>query len=244
MPVQATVTWVCPSLCGCKLDITAQWTEVTSAESYRHPIPGTVTGVAIRTVCATHDSFRTDPLATDPYDGRPGYIQVTTQANLRRVRRYLSDVEAADPEGVLFEIVDGVKVPYREILPPGVRDPMTVTEAERVYIHLSRYAGQRWRPDTCGCVMYQVVDQFTGKVVAVPHAQYTRKCKHHRNDDDTHTQAVAENRAKNEDVAAMLALHPTLTADEVVWSFDASRRLLVSAPSVAVAFPPRVITIA
>lgn len=68
--------------------------------------------------------------------------------------------------------------------------PTNPTEGERLYIHLYRYTGQRLKPDTCDCRLYQHADRATN-VLDLPkrHAKHSRKCQHHLTDDDTGTQA-------------------------------------------------------
>ena len=244
-------TWICPALCGCELDIDAEWSSDAVMVGgrpvmHQHPRTGTIQAVTIAAVCAEHEHFCTDALPADPYDGSPGYLQLTTQTNLRRLRRYLSDEEAAHEKGVQFEAEeylddDGVTLlkaahPYVEVLDPDApapRDPATLTKAERLYVCLWCCQGQVWRPDTCGCVIYQTYDRRdpNAKTQCCKHHHHTQKCRHHRNDTDDHAQAVAENRAKNEDVGVLLAKYPDLTHDDIVWSFDARRRLTVSAPT-------------
>ncbi len=55
--IQTTI-WIPPSLCGCQLKMTADFTDgsVVDGVSYRHPKPFTITSIAIINVCANHKS--------------------------------------------------------------------------------------------------------------------------------------------------------------------------------------------
>src|SRR2546430_486325 len=51
-----TAIWIPPSLCGCKLQITADFVDDSIVEgvSYRHPKPFTITDLKIVAVCSGH----------------------------------------------------------------------------------------------------------------------------------------------------------------------------------------------
>lgn len=81
-----TAIWIPPSLCGCQLQITADWTDgsVVNGISYRHPKPFTITDVQIVNMCAgcTPNSaampdvshlYETSNITGKPYQAR-GYL--------------------------------------------------------------------------------------------------------------------------------------------------------------------------
>ena len=57
--------------------------------SFQHPIPKTIRGVKISTVCAAHDHFRTDTLPADPYGGAPGYLNPIPASPTEAERLYV-----------------------------------------------------------------------------------------------------------------------------------------------------------
>ena len=83
-----TRNWVCPTLCGCELNITAEWLSPLSPgeRSYQHPKPGTITTVTIGTVCAAHAHFQTDPPLDETYSGEmSGYLLRPTTTEAERL---------------------------------------------------------------------------------------------------------------------------------------------------------------
>lgn len=79
--------WVPPSLCGCQLRMTADFTDgsVVDGVSYRHPKPFTVTDLQVVSVCAVHQPqtlvmldisglYDLDPITGDQKQSR-GYLQ-------------------------------------------------------------------------------------------------------------------------------------------------------------------------
>lgn len=169
--------WKCPALCGCELSITANWATPPVLEdgrrvSYQHPIPRTITNIAIEAVCAEHDALRTAPFPADPYFGSPGYLPI----------------------------------------------PETPTEAERLYIHLFRYVGQRVRPRTCQCRMCEVHDRAGTAMRRVAHRLHTRKCSEHLDDDDQHTNA-RENASRLDRLLNRAATTFGLNVDDLAWEF-------------------------
>lgn len=82
--IQTTI-WIPPSLCGCQLRITADWTSdsIKDGISYRHPIPFTIKAIEIVSVCPAHDGvsmpdtlglFEVDK-ETDTLIQRRGYLK-------------------------------------------------------------------------------------------------------------------------------------------------------------------------
>ena len=101
--------------------------------------------------------------------------------------------------------------------------PASPTEAERLYIALFRFGGQRLRLDTCGCALYVVTDRAGGNVSRRPHPRHTVKCAQHADDDDDHTDARDDNSRKNRllDRAATLF---GLDRDAITWRFEGRGR--------------------
>ncbi len=66
-----TAIWVPPSLCGCQLRITADWTDgsIVNGISHRHPVPFTIKDIQIDSVCADHhDSTKQMPDVSRHYE--------------------------------------------------------------------------------------------------------------------------------------------------------------------------------
>ena len=103
------------------------------------------------------------------------------------------------------------------------------TEAEKLYIALTRYRGQRWKPDTCDCRIYDCVDCTNNLHTFIRHTKHTRKCEDHRNDDGEHTRAREENKLKN-DALGVLKKDATLIDIEPSWSFNQQRNLVIRLP--------------
>ena len=80
--IRATRIWICPAICGCELNIAASWVDPAPdddgsgrAVSFRHPVPNTITGVTVVSVCVEHAPMTTAPFPPDPYYGALGYIR-------------------------------------------------------------------------------------------------------------------------------------------------------------------------
>ena len=110
------------------------------------------------------------------------------------------------------------------------REP--ITEAEKLFVGLTRYSGGVLALDTCGCRIYQTYDRTTGEIVPAPHPQHTHKSSCHALDTDTHDAALSENRTKNRVVPLAEATWP---AAGVNWSFDAQRKLHLQIRSATIA---------
>lgn len=169
-------------MCGCALSVRAQWPSAPDAGvSYRHPVPGTITAVALANTCAAHDGLRTAALPADPYFGARGYLAL--------------------PE-----------------------DRSTLTEAERLYVHLFRFSAQVARLDTCGCRIYEVHDRGGAEPRARrAHAKHTVKCAVHDDDDDDHTDARADNSRKQR-ILERASNALGLPAESIRWQFSGARR--------------------
>ena len=112
---------------------------------------------------------------------------------------------------------------------PGYLNPVPVspTEAEKLYIQLFRYTGQRWKPDTCGCRIALCVDRFGAEPVKInQHPKHSMKCRHHEADDDQHIAARENHDRKNAAVAKLKEKFDFLTDDDIAWSFDDATRIL------------------
>lgn len=76
-----TRIWIAPPLCGCEISLTAQWVGPIDIDdrgrevSYRHPIPFTITELAIMSTCPAHDALRHADPTVDPWPDRPGYLR-------------------------------------------------------------------------------------------------------------------------------------------------------------------------
>lgn len=73
--------WICPALCGCKINITAEWASdpIDGGEGkkimYQHPKGGTITDLEVVSVCRDHAHLQLG-IGENPYGGRPGYIKL------------------------------------------------------------------------------------------------------------------------------------------------------------------------
>lgn len=201
-----TRIWVCPALCGCELEITAEW--VKEAEevdgrrlSYQHPKGGSIETISIAKVCAQHERHKSEPLPPDPYFGSTGYIPLKGQQIQRRVS-------------------------VKEL------DPAQASEAEKLYIQLYRYSGSSFKPDTCGCRIYTCHDR-SGKdqPKQIRHAARTAHCRHHARDDN-HKAALEENSRKNLTLMQLREKYPEMDDPryEPKWRFDDQRVLRISLP--------------
>lgn len=91
----------------------------------------------------------------------------------------------------------------------------------------------RWSPDTCGCTLDLAWDDAVD-ASARTHtlSAYVVKDAAHAalTDDDAHTQVRSENMKKNQAVDIAVTNFGVKSQD-VQWSFDGSRNLVVSVPS-------------
>jgi len=103
-----------------------------------------------------------------------------------------------------------------------------MTEAESLYVALTRFSGQKVRPDTCDCQMFETWDRTKpGTFVRKHHPRLTRHCSAHVGDTD-HSAAVENNRRKNL-VVNRLASEFGLPADRIEWGWTGDRLLLITA---------------
>jgi len=103
--------------------------------------------------------------------------------------------------------------------------PATPTAAERLYIHLYRYSGNLWKPDTCGCSVYYCHDRARSESSTTPqHHRHTKKCVHHVADTNDHAGAKENNSRKNRLVERAITFLNKQDA-EFSWAYDANRVL-------------------
>lgn len=71
-----TRTFIPPTMCDCRLSVTAEWADKETGDSYRHPKPFTITGLEILTQCNQHNGVTNRPVDDDPWADREGYMVV------------------------------------------------------------------------------------------------------------------------------------------------------------------------
>jgi hypothetical protein len=198
-----TKRWICPALCGCELDITANWNRPAWLEalapeptSYQHPIPGTITHVEAAHICHDHRRHQVEAVLFAPYAGSwsAGYILEPYKALLHEAgkrRRYIDTVLSLMPVDDLHHagvtVGEAIAMYEREytqlIADAKAAHPAwaaSLTSDERLYIHLFRHVGNR-ATAPCGCVTYLCIDWFdTSKQVALYHPEHTSVCWRHR----------------------------------------------------------------
>lgn len=105
--------------------------------------------------------------------------------------------------------------------------PSNPTPAERLYVHLYKYSGQKWKPESCGCHIYEIWDRTSlDKSSITKHPAHTHKCHRHKLDDHQHTTALANQRLLNKvmEVAELLGYDRS----RVIWDFDGASKLWVT----------------
>lgn len=123
---------------------------------------------------------------------------------------------------------------------PGyIRLPLAdPTEAQRLYIHLYAYSGQRYTPDTCRCRIYECVDRRDQTATIHQHPRHTSRCQHHQHDDAQHS-AAHENAQRKARIIERLERALAVSAADIAWEFDDQRVLTVTVtgatPSMVVA---------
>ena len=104
--------------------------------------------------------------------------------------------------------------------------PVNPTEAEALYIRLYQYSGGTWKPDTCGCTIYQCSNRFLDDSKHLEHSIHTKRCKFHSNDID-HSVVIKENSDK-ELIKQQIKDDYGLTDDDIKWSFEDDRSLTLN----------------
>lgn len=118
-----TRTWVCPKLCGCEINITAEWaTDLINGKMYQHPKPHSITALEIVNTCPAHEVDKTEPIVQEEYDNNPKYIELpvspTEAENLYiKLCRYTTNAWTPDTKGcdcrIAICIEDGVQTVYQ-----------------------------------------------------------------------------------------------------------------------------------
>jgi len=211
MAKQYIADWICPSLCGCVLTIDAQWSDdiqnvVGINTSYRHPVPFTIKSILVKSVCPTHTPLMTTDILADPHFGCPGYLCVGP------VCTHL------DQNGVSQHTP---------------KANASLNQSEKLYVHLFKYGSTTLKLDTCNCRVVHVSDKSDSTIAPVNHPLHTKKCIFHTSDSD-HVFALTENKNKNKLVAESMAQFPNLKHEDITWSFDGSRKIKLSIPSLTV----------
>jgi hypothetical protein len=171
MPVR-TVNWVPPSLCGCELRITGNFTsEPVDGKHYQHPTPFSITGLEIVGVCSEHEQY------------------AKAMPDVSR----LYDTPAPDGIHGWLASQKGGQLPskqHRGYLKHPISNP---TPAECLYTHLSFHRGQKWTLE-CGCSTFQHFDH-ENKLAHRKHPVHSNQCEDHQGDDLEMTQAYADHKA-------------------------------------------------
>ncbi len=209
-----TRIWVCPSLCGCELEITAkQWgpspdppTVERALDDYatvmarlstgrwdRHPVPGTIESIKQVSVCPAHMKWRKKAVPFNPYDSHAaGYLLPPYQKYLReasRLRELAALTADADPAFAARAVVTATREQeMAESLHP--KWAASLSPVERLYVHLHIYTGQRWGL-ACGCRIYQHGRRDQDFRTNAEHPVHTKRCSLHE-DDHTHAQALKD----------------------------------------------------
>ena len=216
--------WICPALCGCEIEMTANWVHDlfqrgNDTISYGHPVPYTISDLMVHAVCAEHDHLQIDPVAENPY-----FISEEDFINL------IEHFDVQD-EATYHEIANISKRGYIGV-------PPNPTNAEKLYIGLYNYSSILHGLDTCQCKIYKVHRRDSEQMEISKREDVTYKCKYHKADNDAHDQALTEHTLKNDVVNQLTETHPDLTkqnADgtsvlddsKVRWKFDKSRKLQI-----------------
>lgn len=166
-----TAIWIPPSLCGCQIKMTADFTEgsVVDGITYRHPIdpikaekPCYVSNLEIVNVCSSHKDKTLSMLDTSVFFDDP------LESNQMLVFLYKKYPHIPRPS--LAQNRGYLKYP--------INNP---TPAECLYTFLSLQKGLN-HGFPCGCYSFMTVDE-KGKISHSQHPLYmVNKCIFHRND--------------------------------------------------------------
>lgn len=163
MTVQIAI-WIPPSLCGCQLQMTADFTEgsVANGISYRHPIPYTISDIKIVSVCAEHQA---QTLAM-PDTSNLFEADLTGDVATFLIKKYPNIVLSTTQR--------------RGYLKYPLDNP---TSGHNLYTYFWRYCGQT-HGYPCGCRAYVFINDRTpdSPHVYLDHPLYTKKCHFHHND--------------------------------------------------------------
>lgn len=196
--------WICPALCGCELEITAEW----PADS----------------LVIDGNGRKTSHMFPKGMVGKQGqekqFIQSINVVNICPLHIGL-DQTMPDTSG-FFDMNndDGALRQNRGYLLYPIANP---TPGEILFTNLYGFLGRRQRSATCGCEMYNPVqtDQRRENVVELAHRKnphLTKKCRHHLNDTDDHQACLAENaklgQVLREILKSSTSLHEDLLDDK------------------------------
>lgn len=160
-----TAIWIPPSLCGCQLQITADFPDgsVVNGVSYRHPKPFTITNIVILSQCST-----------------PSHV-AAAKAMVDTSRFF--DAPTATPGSVQAWL----DAKYPNVLPASVQNrgylkyPIAnPTPAQCLYTFLSMHKGQK-HSYPCGCSAHEWIDDV-GVLTHVKHPTNTAQCLCHQGD--------------------------------------------------------------
>lgn len=172
--------WIAPSLCGCALQMTAEFLpgDVRDGIAYRHPKAGTITQLEVISVCEEHAAAQRAMPDTSSFFAAPepgGYHDLLNQrAGITPAPEHL--------------------VQTRGYLKYPIENP---TPAECLYTALYFHGGQV-HSLPCGCAGYQHVDKSTPGAPAPVykvHPLHTRKCYRHLDDSNDMARARADHEA-------------------------------------------------
>lgn len=171
MTIQTSI-WLPPSCCGCRIQLTGDFTDgsVVAGVSYRHPIPFTVTAVKALNICVTHQPNAQAMMDTSVFFDTP-------QADALAV--FLAAKSGATPAAA--------PVQNRGYLRYPIGNP---TPDQCLYTFLSQHGGTVNR-QPCGCTGFIFADE-AGNTDFIQHPLHTRHCAHHQSDTPDLKQAQAD----------------------------------------------------
>lgn len=147
--------WVCPALCGCQIEMDAEFfsdgLEISNGLTYshRHPKAFTATSLNIISICPTHQGLENEAVDESYFID---FNERTMQ--FQQNRGYL-------------------KLPL-----------VNPSAAEILYMNLYRYTGQM-TIFPCGCSIYKSCERNVPNSKAIKrHPLHSKKCERHKNDTD------------------------------------------------------------
>lgn len=174
-----------PTLCGCELQIRAEWigepeNHNGNRASFKHPRPFSIDEIVILNVCAEHEIYKTE-LPTDPY------WDLHTEPVGKTSSGYIC-------------VGDTCVHPDRQGEPKHTNPKpyASLSEGEKVYINLWRFSGMKKSyKGSCDCEAF-ICHSKEGEMSFKNHPKHTKKCRHHKEDDENCTVAESECRLKQE----------------------------------------------
>lgn len=167
-----TAIWIPPCLCGCQIQLTADFLDgdVINGVSYRHPKSGTITDCQLISVCDDH------------------VAQSKTQQD-HSVFFSESKPDISTLQGYLASKNPNIKPTLKQVrgyLTYPIDNP---TPAHNLYTYFSTHGGQK-HSLSCGCSAHQYVGEDGVPVYIDNHPLNTKKCDYHT--DDTHDMQQAK----------------------------------------------------